>query len=34
MKVASVNRELQVLRRMFALAVEWGKVDKALPEFG
>ncbi len=31
MKVASVNRELQVLRRMFALAVEWGKVDKALP---
>jgi len=31
LKVASVNRELQALRRMFALAVEWGKVDKALP---
>lgn len=31
MAVASVNRELQVLRRMFALAVEWGKVEKALP---
>ena len=30
LKVASVNRELQALRRMFALAVEWGKVDKAL----
>jgi len=31
MKVATVNRELQVLRRMFALAVEWGKVERALP---
>ncbi len=31
MKVATVNRELQVLRRMFALATEWGKVEKALP---
>ncbi len=31
LKVASVNRELQALRRMFALAVEWGRVDKALP---
>jgi len=31
LKVASVNRELQVLRRMFALAVEWGKVEKAPP---
>lgn len=31
MKVATVNRELQVLRRMFALAAEWGKVDRALP---
>jgi integrase len=31
LKVSSVNRELQVLRRMFALAIEWGKVEKALP---
>ncbi len=31
MKVATVNRELQVLRRMFALAMEWGKVERALP---
>jgi len=31
LKIASINRELQVLRRMFALAVEWGKVEKALP---
>ena len=31
MKIATVNRELQVLRRMFALAMEWGKVEKALP---
>jgi len=32
MKVATVNRELQVLRRMFALAMEWGKVDRVLPK--
>jgi hypothetical protein len=25
MKISSVNRELQVLRRMFALATEWGE---------
>ena len=31
LKTASINRELQVLRRMFALAVEWGEVEKALP---
>jgi integrase len=31
MKVATVNRELQVLRRMFALAMEWGKVGRVLP---
>jgi len=31
MKVATVNRELQVLRRMFTLAAEWGKVERALP---
>ncbi len=32
LKVSSVNRELQVLRRIFALAVEWGRVEKALPK--
>ena len=31
MKIATVNRELQVLRRMFKLASEWGKVERALP---
>jgi integrase len=31
MKVSTVNRELQVLRRMFALAMEWGKVQRVLP---
>ncbi|MGA2183816.1 MAG: tyrosine-type recombinase/integrase [Bryobacteraceae bacterium] len=31
LQVASLNRELEVLRRMFHLAVEWGKVEKALP---
>ncbi len=31
MKIASVNRALQVLRRMFALAMEWGKVERVLP---
>ncbi len=31
LKIASVNRELQVLRRMFALAIEWGKIEKAPP---
>lgn len=29
--VASINRRLEVLRRMLKLAVEWGKVDKILP---
>jgi len=28
LKVASINRELEVLRRMLKLAHEWGKVDK------
>jgi integrase len=32
LQVATVNRELQVLRRMFALAQEWRKVEKALPK--
>lgn len=31
LQVSSINRELQALRRMFALAQEWGKVEKALP---
>ncbi len=31
LQVASINRELQVLRRMIHLAQEWGKVDKVLP---
>ena len=32
LQIASLNRELQVLRRMFTLAEEWGKVEKALPK--
>src|SRR5215471_11748848 len=31
LEVSSVNRELQALRRMFHLAQEWGRVEKALP---
>jgi integrase len=31
LQVASLNRELQVLRRMFHLAQEWGRVERALP---
>jgi hypothetical protein len=31
LKVARVNCELQVLRRMFGLAIEWGKVGRILP---
>ena len=31
LEVSSINRELQALRRMFHLAEEWGKVEKALP---
>jgi len=31
LKVSSINRELQGLRRMFHLAEEWAKVEKALP---
>jgi len=31
LQIASINRELQVLRRMFHLAQEWGKVEKVLP---
>ena len=32
LQIASLNRELQVLRRMFTLAEDWGKVEKALPK--
>lgn len=31
LQVSSINRELQVLRRMIHLSQEWGKVDKVLP---
>jgi integrase len=31
-KISTVNRELQVLRRMFHLAAEWGKTEKILPK--
>jgi integrase len=31
LQVSSINRELQALRRMFRLAQEWGRVEKALP---
>lgn len=31
LQIASLNRELQVLRRMFHLAQEWGRVERALP---
>jgi site-specific recombinase XerD len=32
LQVASLNRELQVLRRLFHLAEEWGRVERALPK--
>jgi integrase len=32
LKISSVNRQLEVLRRMFHLAMEWGSVDKLLPK--
>ena len=32
LQVASINRELEVLRRMLKLATDWGKVDKVLPK--
>ena len=31
MKITTVNRELQVLRRMFGLAIEWKRVERVLP---
>jgi integrase len=30
--VSTINRQLEVLRRMLKLAMEWGKVEKALPK--
>lgn len=30
-EISTINRELQALRRMFHLAQEWGKVERALP---
>jgi integrase len=32
LEVSSINRQLEVLRRMQKLAMEWGNVDKALPK--
>jgi integrase len=31
LEISTINRELQALRRMFHLAQEWGKVERALP---
>ncbi|MBM3765921.1 MAG: site-specific integrase [Acidobacteria bacterium] len=31
LEVSSINRQLEVLRRMLKLAMEWGKVEKVLP---
>jgi integrase len=32
LQVSSINRQLEVMRRMLKLATEWGKVDRALPK--
>lgn len=32
LQVTSINRELEVLRRMLRLAVEWGKLEKVPPK--
>lgn len=32
LQVTTINRELQVLRRMLALASEWGKFEKIAPK--
>jgi integrase len=32
LQVSSINRQLEVLRRMLKLAMEWRKVEKALPK--
>jgi integrase len=31
LSVASINRQLEVLRRILKLSLEWGRVDRALP---
>jgi integrase len=31
LEVSTINRQLEVLRRMLKLAMEWGKVEKVLP---
>jgi integrase len=31
LEVSSINRQLEVLRRIFKIAIEWGAVEKALP---
>jgi integrase len=32
LQVSTINRQLEVLRRMLKLAMEWGKVERALPK--
>ena len=32
LSVGSINRQLEVLRRLLKLAMEWGKVERALPK--
>jgi integrase len=32
LEVSTINRQLEVLRRMLKLAMEWGKVERALPK--
>ena len=32
LSIASINRRLEVLRRLLRLATEWGKVEKVLPK--
>jgi hypothetical protein len=32
LSIASINRQLEVLRRMLKLAIEWGKIEKAVPK--
>jgi integrase len=32
LQVTSINRQLEVLRRMFTLAIEWGKMNVAAPK--
>lgn len=32
MSIASINRQLEVLRRLLKLATDWGKVERTLPK--